>query len=168
MIDLAQPGRDRPHRRPGDPRGQLDLAEPLVDLLAGEVDVGVVAEDGDDLGEAELRDRADLLQALQPAEGVLHGEGDQPLDLLGRQRRGDGVDLHLDRRGVGEGVQRQAACGPDPEDDQHGRQKQDDEAVPQAELDQGVEHHEASVGRRIGQSLSAAPRRFVNISDLSM
>ena len=70
-------------------------------------------EDRDHLREPELRDRADLSQPLQAAEGVLDGEGDLPLDLLGRERGGDGVDLDLDRRRVGEGVQRQSRPRPD-------------------------------------------------------
>ena len=58
--------------------------------------------------------RADLLEALQAPEGVLDREGDLPLDLLGRELGGDGVDLDLDRRRVGEGVERQARSPPGP------------------------------------------------------
>ena len=54
MIDLTQASGDRSHRRPDDALGELCLAEPLVYLLAGEVDVGPVLEDGDDLREAEF------------------------------------------------------------------------------------------------------------------
>ena len=118
VVDLAQPGGDRPHRRPLDALRELRLAEPLVDLLAGEVDVGPVLEDGDDLREAELRDRADLLEPLQAPQRVLDGEGDEPLDLLGRQLGGDGVDLDLDRRRVGERVERQVDRRADAEDDE--------------------------------------------------
>ena len=123
VVDLAQPGGDRPHRRPLDALGQLGLAQAFVDLLAGEVDVGPVLEDGDDLREAELRDRADLLEPLQAAEGVLDGEGDLPLDLLGGELRGDRVDLDLDRGRVGEGVERQARRGPDAEGDEDAREQ---------------------------------------------
>ena len=59
---------------PGDALGELRLAEPLVDLLAGEVDVGPVLEDGDDLREAELRDRADLIEPLRPPSAYSTGK----------------------------------------------------------------------------------------------
>ena len=74
VIDLAQAGRHRPHRRPADAFGELGFAQPLVDLLPGEVDVGPVREDGDDLREAEFRDRADLFKPFEPAQGVFDRE----------------------------------------------------------------------------------------------
>jgi hypothetical protein len=49
----------------------MSIAQAFVDLLAGEVDVGAVLEDGDDLREAELRDAPELGEAFQAAEGVL-------------------------------------------------------------------------------------------------
>ena len=56
------------------PCGQLDRGQPLVDQLAGEVDVGAVLERHDDLRQAELRDRAHALQAGQAAERLLDRE----------------------------------------------------------------------------------------------
>ena len=45
-----------------------------------------------------------LLQSRQAADRLLDGKRDLPLDFFGTQRGDDGVDLHLHRRGVGEGV----------------------------------------------------------------
>ena len=45
VEDLAQARGDRAHLRPLDAGGQLDALQPLVDDLAGEVDVGAVLED---------------------------------------------------------------------------------------------------------------------------
>ena len=55
---------------------------------------------------------------LQASHRVLDREGDEPLDLLGRELGGDGVDLDLHRRRVGEGVERQAHGRADPDDDE--------------------------------------------------
>ena len=82
VKDLAQAGGDRSHLGPFHAGRQLDGGQPLVDQLAGEVDVGAVVEGDDHLRQAELRDRAELLQTGQPADGLLDREGDLPLDLL--------------------------------------------------------------------------------------
>ena len=52
-IDLAEPGRDRPHFRVY-ALGKVFLRspQPLRHLLTGEVDIGLLGEDGRDLGEA--------------------------------------------------------------------------------------------------------------------
>ena len=79
-----------------------------------------------------------------PEMDLLDGKGDLLLDLLRPEGRRDGVDLHLHRGGVGEGVdvevkQRQAA---------HGRQDQrsadDQETVTQREVDDPVQHFASS------------------------
>src|SRR5262249_48537976 len=57
VENLAQSGRDRPHLRPGDAGGEFDGIQTLGDDLAGEVDVGAVAEVDDHLRQTELRDR---------------------------------------------------------------------------------------------------------------
>ena len=101
---FAQARGDRPHLRTLDAFGQLDRAQPLVDQLPGEIDVDAVFEDHHHLREAELGDRAQIFQTGQTADRLLDREGDLPLDLLGRQSRGDGVDLNLDRRRVRERV----------------------------------------------------------------
>ena len=94
------------------PSGSWASPEAFVNLLPGEVDVGPVLEDGDDLREAELRDGADLFEPFEAPEGLLDGEGDLPLDLLGGKLGGDGVDLDLDRGRVREGIEGQAEARP--------------------------------------------------------
>ena len=65
--------------------GRKERAVSLVDNLTGEVDVGSVLEGNDHLGQTELRDGTHHFQARQPADRLLDGEGDLPLDLLGRE-----------------------------------------------------------------------------------
>ena len=122
------------------PVGQLDRRQPLVDELPGEVDVGAVLERHDDLRQAELRDRPHALQAGQAADRLLDRKRDPLLDFFRPERRRDGVDLHLDRRRVGKGIdieiaQRHAA---------HRRQRHDagndQQAVPQRKVDDPVQH----------------------------
>ena len=71
-----RPARDRAHlRRPQARRDLLPrFLEPLLDELAGEVDVDVVLEDHRDLREPELRERADLLDVGQAGHGHLDGQ----------------------------------------------------------------------------------------------
>ena len=64
MEDLAQPGGHRPHLRAARCRcGSWTAAQPLVDHLPGEIDVGAVLEHDDHLRQAELRDGPDGLRA---------------------------------------------------------------------------------------------------------
>ena len=74
VKDLAQPGRDRSHRRPLDAGGQFDRRQPFVDQLPGEVDVGAVLERDDDLRQPELGDRTQFLQVGQPADRPARSE----------------------------------------------------------------------------------------------
>lgn len=143
VINLAQAGGDRTHHRLLDPLREPGLAQPFADLLPGEIDVGVVAKDRDHLRQPEFGDGADLLEPLEPPQGLLDGEGNLPLDLFGGQLRGHGVDLDLDRGRVRERIQRELDRGPDAEGDEDARHEQNDEAVFQAEPDQGVEHGKA-------------------------
>ena len=56
-------------------------AQPLADELAGAVEVGPLVEDDRDDGDAELGDRADLLDVRQPAHRPLDREREERLDL---------------------------------------------------------------------------------------
>ena len=96
MKHLAQSGRHGAHARTGAGFGQIDRGQSFVDHLAGKVDVGAVLEDDHHLRQAELGRGAQPLDARQVAQGLLDGEGDLLLDLLGAQGGGDGVDLHLE------------------------------------------------------------------------
>ncbi len=85
------------------------LGQAFADLLAGEVEVHALLEDGGDLGKAVAGEGAGGLQARDAGQGSFHGEGDAFFDLDGREARIDGVDLHLLVGDVGHRVDRQAA-----------------------------------------------------------
>ena len=74
VEDLAQAGGHRPHLGPRDALGDVHRGQPLVDELAGEVDVGAVLEGHHHLGQAELGHRAQLLQAGQAADAPARWE----------------------------------------------------------------------------------------------
>src|SRR5207249_80097 len=81
-----------------------------------------------------------LFESGQAADGHLDWEGDEPLDLLWGQGRGNGIDLNLDRRRVRKGVDCQvakrvkSAC----RGEQDGGD--DDHAITEGPVNDGVEH----------------------------
>ena len=155
VIDLAEAGGDRPHRRPLDALGELGLAQALVDLLPGEVDVGPVLEDGDDLREAELRDGADLLEPFKPPRACSTGKV-----ICRSTSSGDSSGatvLIWTCTGVvsGKASSGRRTAGPDAEDDEDAREQEHDEAVLEAEFDEGIEHRE---GLPRGRSVSRSNR----------
>ena len=157
MEDLAQTGGDRPHLRPWSSlRESPGSRRPLVDLLAGEVDVGAVFEGHDHLGQAETVTRAHLLQTRQSAERLLDREGDLPLDLLGGQPRRRGVDLHLDRRGVRKGIDVDGADDVETATGENDGRQDDQEAMFERPFDDLVQH---GAPLMILTSLAAARRR---------
>ncbi len=114
--------------------------QPLGGQLAGAVDVDAPVELDVDDRQADARGGADALHAGRTVERGLDGQGDQDLDLLGRQPTGLGH--HRDRRTVEvrEDVDRQPPDH-DPAVDQHERRPGDHEgAVLEREADDAVEH----------------------------
>src|SRR5262249_21158304 len=126
-------------------------------------------------------------QPGQAADGQLHGEGDLPLDLLRPQAGGDGINLDLDGGRVGEGVDVELGHRPGAEADEQARPQQDEEAVSQGPVDDGVEHVRpwsvvrgplSVVGRSSGNGprttdrllcqSSPPPMRSLSISDFRM
>ena len=71
-----------------------------------------------------------LTPALLP-ERLLDGEGDLLLDFLGPQRRGGGVNLHLDRRGIRKGVDIEEGERESAQHRERHRSQNDQEPVPQ-------------------------------------
>ena len=111
--DLAEARRDRPHfgLHPGRKLAARGL-EPLVDLLAREIDVGPVLEDNGDLAEPVARDRSGIVEVRDARDRGLDRIGDA---LLGFERRIAfrlGVDLDLDVGDVGDGVDGQLGRAP--------------------------------------------------------
>jgi hypothetical protein len=106
VEDLAEAGRDRARARALDAGGSSTV-QALGDHLPREVDVGAVLEDDVTCDRPNARSSAPR-PGRQARERLLDAGGDLALDLERRQRRRHGVDLHLDRRGVGERVDGQA------------------------------------------------------------
>ena len=107
--DFAQARRNRPQcgfhivRQPA-----ARLLQPLVDEIAGEVEVSAFLENDCDVGQSVARQRAAVFQTRQAGDGRLDGHGDALLDF---QRRVAGrlrIDLHLHVGDVGDGINRQA------------------------------------------------------------
>jgi hypothetical protein len=84
----------------------------FVDLLAGEIDIGLLAEHCGHLREAVARQRASVFEARRAGESGLDAEGDLLFDFDGRERVRDGVDLHLVIGDVRHGVDRNARKRP--------------------------------------------------------
>ena len=144
-VDLAEAGRDRPHPRLGARRqARRGLEQPLADLLAREVDVGALAEDRRDLREAVARERARVFQARDAGERGLDRERDLLLDLDRRQRRRDGVDLHLVVGDVGHGVDRQPRQRTGAERGRDGAERDDEPAAADGEIDDALDHAQCS------------------------
>jgi hypothetical protein len=108
-VDFSEPRHHRPHaRRHPFRQGLPRRLQPLVHQVAREIDVRGVGEDRCDLREAVARQRARLRQARQPGERRFQRERDLPLNLLGPERGGDRVDLHLSVGDVRHRVDRQS------------------------------------------------------------
>jgi hypothetical protein len=106
-------------------RGQLpfDLPEPLEHELACPPEIGPVFEDDRDRREPEARHGAHLDALGNAVQRLLDGDRDGALDLDGGEPPTfrQNVDLHA--RDVREGVDGQAACGHDSEDEHHDEER---------------------------------------------
>src|SRR4030095_2239434 len=111
------------------------------DWLAGEVDVGPVAEDGGDLREPVAGERTSRFEIGDTGQGGLDHEGYLLLHFHRRQRGIERVDLHLHVGDVGDGVDGQTdqAIGADRGERENGK------------------HHGAAVLHRPGEGV-CAPR----------
>ena len=112
-VNLAKAGRDRPHARHGSRRQVLfRLHQTFIDLLAGKIDVDLIVEDGGYLREAVARKRSRVFKPGDAGERGLERKGDLLFDVIGRERGGDRIDLHLNIGDVGHGVDRQLGHRP--------------------------------------------------------
>ncbi len=103
--DFAEAGGDRRERRLHALRQPLArLGHPFGHLLASEVDVRAVGEDDSHLAKAVSAERPGSLDPRDARHGGFEGIGDLAFHLLGRERRGDGVDLDLPVGDVRHGV----------------------------------------------------------------
>ena len=140
-VDLAQARRDRAHAHLGAGRqARLGFGEALADLLAREVDVELLVEDRRDLREAVARERARVFEARDAGERRLDRICDLLLDVSGRQRGCDRVDLHLIVGDVRHRIDRQLGQGPHAEG-RSGEGKEDHEpALVDRERENALDH----------------------------
>ena len=103
--DIAEPGRDRSHFGVHT-LGKVFLCgpQPLRHLLTGKVDIRLLGKDGRDLSEAVAAERTGIFEAGDAGERGFDRERDLLLDLVGRKRGCDDVDLDLVVGDVGNGI----------------------------------------------------------------
>jgi len=106
LVDLAQPGRHRPHLRVADAgrHHRLSLGQALEDLGPRLRDGHAVLEGDVDRRDAEAGDRADAGEARSARHRALHGEADEALHLLRAEAGRERQDHHLLGRDVGHRV----------------------------------------------------------------
>ena len=142
VEDFSEPRGDRPHLGLRQAFGQFDGTQAFHHLLPGEINVGVVVEDDRDLGEAELGERPDFHKPPQATDGLFHWESDLLFDLDRRQRRRDGVDLDLYRRGIRKSVDGQLRQGEGTRDSQTRGNGDHHKAMPERPINDGGEHRD--------------------------
>ena len=96
QVDLAETGCDWSHRRLN-PRRELvlDLLNPFVDQLSGEVDVSSILEDDSDLAQAVSGQRSGAVEMWKPPHRRLDRKRNTLLDFQRRVARCATVDLNL-------------------------------------------------------------------------
>jgi hypothetical protein len=139
--DLAEAGRDRPHRDFDAGRQLiLQLLDALIDKLPGKVDVGAVLEHDGDLAQPVTRERAGVIEPGQAGHRGLDREGDPLLGLQRRIARRMAVDLDLDIGDVGHRIDRQKREIPRAERCNAECEQHDQPALPDRKGEQGVNH----------------------------
>ena len=144
-IDFTQPRRDRTEPDLGFRRKRLpDLLQALVHLLTREVDVGLVAEDRRHLGKAVTGERARVFEGRRARQRIFDLERDLLLHLDRRQRRCDGIDLHLVVGDVRHGIDWQLIERPDAKSAGDGGQQHDEPAVTDRKVEDFLDHHSSA------------------------
>ncbi len=117
-----------------------DFVETFAHELSREIDVGAIPEHGSHLRQTVARQRSRVLQRRQPGQRRFHCKGHTLLGFQRRVTRRLRIDLHLDVRDVGYGIDGQALEIDQAEqcDDDDGRQH--DPALPQREIDNAGQH----------------------------
>ena len=140
-VPIDEPGRrgERRHRRRHAAR-QAEVALPVEDFLAGEAVVRAILKRDLDVGQSVQRDRAGGGRLRNTVHSEFDGHRDQPFDFLGGMPGPLGDDLDDRRRKIGIGIHRQAIQRPPSRADQHERQQDDDEALPQRIGNDPVHH----------------------------
>ncbi len=116
------------------------FGEAFIHLLAGKVDIHVVAEDRGHLRKTVAGDGASVFQAWHARQSRLDRKGDLLLDLHRRQCRRFGVDLHLLVGDVRHGINGQALQGIPAQTSRRGGQEHHQQAVLNGKADDAFEH----------------------------
>ena len=142
LVDLPEPRGDGAHR--GFAVALRDLLarlhQALADELASPVDVSALLEDDGHDRQAELRHRADLLDAGDAAHRGLDREGDEGLHLLRSQTWGIRQHLDLDVGHVGDGVDRETLHRTPTQGDDDQPADEDQQPVVEREVDDSIDH----------------------------
>ena len=140
-IHFAEPGRDRTEFDFGLGRQRLpNLLQALIHLLAREINAGVVAEHRRHLGKAVARERARVFEGRRTGQDILDLERDLLFHLDRRQRRCDGVDLHLVVGDIRHGIDRQLVERPDTERAGNRGQQHDEPAITDRQVEDFLDH----------------------------
>ena len=120
----------------------MSVAEALEDHLAREIGVDAFVERQADVGEAVERDGAHHFQVRRAVHGQFERERGEALDFFGGVAGPLGDQLDHGRRKIGIGVDGHALEGNGAGDDQQHGDHQHQEALPQSELDDAMDHCE--------------------------
>ena len=144
-IHFAQPRRDRTELDLGLGRKRLpDFLQTFIHLLPREVDAGLVAEDRRHLGKAVAGERARVFEGRGAGQDIFDLERDLLFHLDRRQRRCDGIDLHLVVGHVRDGIDRQLVERPDAKGAGDGGQQHDEPAVTDRKVEDFLDHHSSA------------------------
>ncbi len=134
------------HRWAGPGRqGRRHSRQALLDQLAGQQQVGSPLEDQVDDREGSDRLRAHDVEALDAIEGVLERNGDELLNLGGRQPKRRYLDLDARRSKFGEDIDRRVLQLPRAKIHQGNRSRDDEKAELDAFLDDEAHHGGAAL-----------------------
>ena len=110
---------------------------------AREINVDVILEVDRDIREPEEGYRTDLLYARQTGHRGFHGKRKEFLHILGSQARAFRIDVDLDRRDIGEGIDGHLLKRTHAERDNGKEPDQHQQPVAKREVDQFGEHGRA-------------------------
>ena len=108
--------------------------------MPGKVEVHLVGEDHGNQRKPEAGDGAELHHVGQPRHLDLDGEGDLLFHFFGRHAGPGGIDLHLDVGDVREGVHLELQRRINPVGHQSRQGDENQEAMPQAALNDSFNH----------------------------
>jgi hypothetical protein len=125
---------------PNRSRINFHASQPLQNQLPRIIDMGIIVEGCDNLGEPEFRNRAHVAEAGQTGNSEFYRQSDLLLDFLGIERRGVGIDLHLNRGGIGKSIDGDQPHGAKADTQAHCEQDYDKQSIVERKVDDFVAH----------------------------